>query len=58
MATLDVSPNDDRSYRLIKLDNGRLTIKPTDKVLFIDPSFVTPQWPTDLKTTTETYSCE
>jgi hypothetical protein len=27
--------------------------------LFSDPSFVvTPEWPTDLKTTTEIYSCE
>jgi hypothetical protein len=42
----------------IKLENGRLTIQPTDRVLFHDLSFVTPEWPTNLKTTTEIYSCE
>ena len=51
-------PEQAKEFMFIKLDIGRLTIQPTDKVLFIDPSFVTPQWPKDLKTTTETYSCE
>jgi hypothetical protein len=51
-------PEQAKEFMFIKLDNGRLTIQPTDKVLFHDSSFVTPQWPTDLKTTTETYSCE
>jgi hypothetical protein len=51
-------PEQAKEFCFIKLNNGRITIQPTDKVLFIDPSFVTPEWPTDLKTTTETYSCE
>jgi hypothetical protein len=51
-------PEQAKEFMFIKLNTGRLTIQPTDKVLFTDPSFVTPEWPTDLKTTTETYSCE
>lgn len=51
-------PEQAKEFMFIKLDIGRLTIQPTDKVLFIDRSFVKPEWPKDLKTTTETYSCE
>ena len=51
-------PEQAKEFMFIKLDNGRLTIQPTDKVLFCDDSFATPEWPTDLKTTTEIYSCE
>jgi len=51
-------PEQAKEFCFIKLNNGRLTIQPTDKVLFTDASFVTPEWPTDFKTTTEIYSCE
>jgi hypothetical protein len=51
-------PEQAKEFCFMQLDNGRLTIQPTDKVLFCDRSFVTPEWPTDLKTTTEIYSCE
>ena len=51
-------PEQAKEFCFIKLNNGRLTIQPTDKVLFCDDSFATPEWPTDLKTTTEIYSCE
>ena len=51
-------PEQAKEFCFIKLNNGRLTIQPTDKVLFCDDSFATPAWPTDLKTTIETYSCE
>jgi len=51
-------PEQAKEFMFIKLNNGRLTIQPTDKVLFCDRSFVTPEWPTNLKTTTEIYSCE
>jgi hypothetical protein len=51
-------PEQAKEFCFIKLNNGRLTIQPTDKVLFCDHSFVTPEWPTDLKTTTEIFSCE
>ena len=51
-------PEQAKEFCFIKLNNGRLTIQPTDKVLFCDRSFVSPKWPTDLKTTTEIYSCE
>ena len=51
-------PEQAKEFCFIKLNNGRLTIQPTDKVLFCDDSFATPEWPKDLKTTTEIYSCE
>ena len=51
-------PEQAKEFMFIRTDGGRLTIQPTDMVLFHDASFATPEWPTDLKTTTEIYSCE
>jgi hypothetical protein len=51
-------PEQAKEFMFIKLNTGRLTIQPTDKVLFYDRSFTVSEWPTDLKTTTETYNCE
>jgi hypothetical protein len=51
-------PEQAKEFMFIRTDGGRLTIQPTDMVLFHDASFATPAWPTDLKTTTEIYSCE
>jgi hypothetical protein len=52
-------PEQAKELMFLRGHNGRLMIQPTDKVLFCDPSFVvTPEWPTDLKTTTEIYTCE
>jgi hypothetical protein len=47
----------DKEFIFVQLDNGRLTIQPTNKVAFIDPSFILPDLP-KLKTQTITYSCE
>ena len=52
------NPEQAKEFMFIKLNTGRLTIQPTDKVVFQDLSFVTPEWPTDLRATTEIYSCE
>jgi len=51
-------PEQAKEFMFIRLETGRLTIQPTDRVLFHDLSFATPEWPTHLKTTTTTYSCE
>jgi hypothetical protein len=51
------SPDQDKEFIFIKLDNGRLTIQPTNKVLFIDSSFITPMIP-KLKLQEQIYSCE
>ena len=51
------SPDQDKEFIFIKLDNGRLTIQPTNKVLFIDGSFITPTMP-KLKLQEQIYSCE
>ena len=51
------SPDQDKEFIFIKLDNGRLTIQPTNKVAFIDNSFTTPTLP-KLKLQEQIYSCE
>ena len=51
-------PEQAKEFCFIKLNNGRLTIQPTDKVLFCDRSFGSTKWPAGLKTTIEVYSCE
>ena len=51
-------PEQAKEFMFLRLDNGRLTIQPTDKVLFHETSFATPAWPTHLNPTTITYSCE
>ena len=47
----------DKEFIFIQLDNDRLTIQPTNKVAFIDPSFILPNLPM-LKTQDTIYSCE
>jgi hypothetical protein len=51
-------PEQAKEFMFIALDNGRLTIQPTDKVLFHETSFATPRWPTDLKRLDAIWSCE
>jgi hypothetical protein len=51
-------PEQAKEFMFIKLDNGRLTIQPTDKVLFVDGSFTNSEWPTNLRTTDKVYKCE
>jgi hypothetical protein len=41
-----------------RTDGERLTIQPTDKVIFIEKSFTEHQWPTGLRTTDKIYTCE
>lgn len=51
-------PEQAKEFMFIRLDNGRLTIQPTDKVLFHDLSFAEPKWPTELVALKQVYSCE
>jgi hypothetical protein len=51
-------PRQSKEFKFIRLDNGRLTIQPTDRVLFVDDSFTKTEWPVDLKPQTDYYSCE
>lgn len=51
-------PEQAKEFMFIKLYNGRITIQPTDKVLFHEKSFVEPKWPTDLVSISQVYSCE
>jgi hypothetical protein len=51
------SPDQDKEFIFTKLDNGRLTIQPTNRVTFIDDSFTTPIL-SKLKLQEEIYSCE
>jgi hypothetical protein len=51
-------PSQSKEFKFIKLDNGRITIQPTNKVLFIDKSFTEEEVFHELKLQTEVYSCE
>lgn len=52
-------PGQAKEFTFCKLDNGRLTIQPTNHVLVQERSFTTDSgWPTDLIRQTEIYSCE
>jgi hypothetical protein len=50
------SPDQDKEFIFIELDNGRLTIQPTNKVAFQDNSYTTPIIP-KLKLQDTIYSC-
>jgi hypothetical protein len=50
------SPDQDKEFIFIQLDNGRLTIQPTNKVAFQDNSYTTPTLP-KLKLQDTIYSC-
>lgn len=54
-------PEQTKEFSFIKLHNGRLSIQPTNHVLFRERSFTNNhkwEWPTDLKRQTEVYSVE
>lgn len=49
-------PEQSKEFVFAALDNGRLTIQPTNHVLVVDPSFTTgAKWPQDLKVQKEIY---
>jgi hypothetical protein len=53
------APEQGKEFSFIELDNGRLTIQPTNRTLFEDKSFTVDSGaPTDLLTQTEVWSCE
>ena len=51
------SPEQDKEFIFIQLTNGRLTIQPTNRVAFIDHSYILPTLP-KLKLQDTIYSCE
>ena len=53
------SPDQDKEFIFSKLDNGRLAILPTNRVVFRDSSFILPTYPLPrLKLSETIYSCE
>lgn len=52
------SPDQDKEFYFIKLDNGRLTIQPTNRITFIDSSFIVNDNLPELKLSETIYSCE
>jgi hypothetical protein len=52
-------PEQAKEFHFIELENGRLTIQPTDRVVYEDKSFTGPlAFPHGLARQTEVYSCE
>jgi hypothetical protein len=48
-----------KEFSFVALENGRYTVQPTNHLLICERSFVkNPQWPTEIKLQTQTYSCE
>jgi hypothetical protein len=53
------APEQSKEFKFIALDNGRLTIQPTNRVIFEDRSFTDPEEKIPkLKLQTEWWSCE
>lgn len=55
------APDQSKEFMFLRLDNGRLTIQPTNRVVFRDKSFVQadwPTWPTHLRSSAQVYQCE
>ena len=52
------SPDQDKEFYFIKLDNGRLTIQPTNRMVFVDDSFIVNDKIPELKLSETIYSCE
>lgn len=51
-------PAQNKEFTFVALDNGRLTIQPTDYLLIADTSFCDVEWPRGLKRQTDIYSAE
>lgn len=55
------APDQAKEFKFIRLENGRLTIQPTNRVLFRDKSFTDrdwPQWPANLRSDATIWQCE
>jgi hypothetical protein len=52
------TPEQDKDFYFIKLDNGRLTIQPTNRIAFMDSSFIVNDNLPRLKLHNQVYSCE
>jgi hypothetical protein len=52
------TPEQDKDFYFIKLDNGRLTIQPTNRITFRDASFIVNDNLPRLKLHDTVYSCE
>jgi hypothetical protein len=54
------APDQSKEFKFIKCDNGRLTIQPTDRVLFRDESFTDNElvWPKDLRVASKVWETE
>jgi hypothetical protein len=52
------TPEQDKDFYFIKLENGRLTIQPTNRITFQDASFIVNDKLPKLKLHNQVYSCE
>lgn len=54
------NPEQSKEFTFFRLENKRLTIQPTNRIVFIESSFTIdpPTFPTDLKRQTDIYTCE
>jgi hypothetical protein len=54
-----MTPEQDKEFFFIRLDNNRLTIQPTNRVAFVDRSFIVSDIPMPkLKLNNQIFTCE
>ena len=60
MTLLSATALTNKEFHFIELENGRLTIQPTDRVVYQEKSFTTGllAFPKGLRPQTEVYRCE
>lgn len=52
-------PDQSKEFTFLQTSGDRLTVQPSNRVLFIDKSFtIQPEWPRDILRQTEWWSCE
>ncbi len=58
IGNLTFYPSQSKEFMFIQLDNGRLTIMPTNELRFHDKSYTEGDWPKDLKLNDSTWRVE
>ena len=51
-------PDQAKEFMFIRTEGDRLTVQPTNKIIFVEKSFTSTAWPTGLHTSDKIYTCE
>jgi hypothetical protein len=53
-----MEPSQSKEFMFIQLENGRLSIMPTNELRFHDKSYTEGDWPTNIKLNTKSWRVE